>query len=372
MADHTNVSPSAPWLREDALKRNNIDFLRFFLASLVIFAHCFALTNTSASGDLDSTEPLFRFSHGQRTFGGMAVDFFFILSGFLITHSWLRSSSLFTFLLNRVLRIYPAFFAAIAFGIAMVCIFSPLGTGYLSSIDLRFVIETITLGAKFPEGFPGQPNAAVNGSLWSIRYEFWCYIGVAGLGLLSILAKRRVLVLAMLLLSIAGSAVYDIRGMHLGLGRFGPYLGGMDEWARLLPCYLAGMVFYLYRDAIRWHGLLFLFALATLIGGLLIPHAMTIVSPIAGAYVLCSLAFTEQLPLQRFGAYGDFSYGIYVYALPNQQAFVAYYTTMMGQGAMPDPLAFFAIAFACTLAISIISWHAIEKPCLKLKKRKQS
>lgn len=362
----TASASTTPWLREDALKRNNIDFLRFFLASLVIFAHCFALTNTSGSADLDATEPLHRFSHGQRTFGGMAVDFFFILSGFLITHSWLRSSSLFTFLLNRVLRIYPAFIAAIVFGTAMVCIFSPLGTDYLSKINLRFVIETLTLGAKFPEGFPGQPNAAVNGSLWSIRYEFWCYIGVAALGLLSILAKRRVLVLAMFILSIAASAVYEIRGMHLGLGRFGPYFGGLDEWTRLLPCYLAGMVFYLYRDAVRWNWVLFLLACGALVGGLLTPHAMNIVSPIAGAYVLFSLAFMEQLPLQGFGKYGDFSYGIYVYAFPIQQAIVARLGTSI------HPAKFFALAFACTLVVSIISWHAIEKPCLKLKKRKRA
>jgi len=361
-----------PWLRDDALKRNNIDFLRFFLATLVIFAHCYALTNTTGSSDLDATEPLHRFSHGQRTFGGVAVDFFFILSGFLITHSWLRSSSLFTFLLNRILRVYPAFLAAVAFGTTLVCIFSPVGKGYLSSIDLRFIIETITLGFKFPEGFPDQPNHAVNGSLWSIRYEFWCYIGVAGLGLLSILAKRRVLVLAMLLLSIAGSAAYEIRGMHLGLGRFGPYLGGLDEWTRLLPCYLAGMVFYLYRDAVRWNWALFLLACGALVGGLLTPHAMSIVSPLAGTYVLFSLAFMEQLPLQRFGAFGDFSYGIYVYAFPIQQAFVAYYKHKMGREAMPNPLTFFAIAFIFTLCVSVVSWHLIEKPCLKLKKRKRS
>lgn len=362
MPSHT----TSPWLRDDAFKRNNIDFLRFFLATLVIFSHCYALTNTTGSGFLDSTEPLYLFSHAQRTFGGIAVDFFFILSGFLITHSWLRSSSLASFLLNRVLRIYPAFLASIVFGTTLVCVFSPLGTDYLSRINLRFIIEAVTLGFKFPAGFPGDPSAAVNGSLWSIRYEFWCYIGVACIGLFSILAKRRALVLAMLLFSIAGSAVYEIRGMHLGLGRVGPFLGGLDEWTRLLPCYLAGMAFYLYRDTIRWHPLLFLIACGTLIAGLLTPHAMSIVSPIAGAYVLFSLAFTEQLPLQHFGKYGDFSYGMYVYAFPIQQAFVARLGTSI------QPAKFFALAFACTLVVSIISWHAIEKPCLKLKKRKTS
>jgi len=72
---------------------NNIDFLRLALALLVVFAHSFVITQGS-----DGAEPFMRLTRGQTTGGTVAVDAFFILSGFLITASYERSSSLLSFL----------------------------------------------------------------------------------------------------------------------------------------------------------------------------------------------------------------------------------------------------------------------------------
>ena len=52
------------WARVDALCRNNIDAIRFALATIVNFSHSYALLIGS-----DRTEPLYRFSGGQRTLG---------------------------------------------------------------------------------------------------------------------------------------------------------------------------------------------------------------------------------------------------------------------------------------------------------------
>jgi len=46
---------------------------------------------------------------GTQPLGAMAVDGFFLLSGFLIVQSWATDPNLGRFLLKRVLRIYPAF-----------------------------------------------------------------------------------------------------------------------------------------------------------------------------------------------------------------------------------------------------------------------
>jgi len=62
---------------------NNIDALRLILAVLVLFSHCYPLATGS-----EQDEPLFVFSRGQLTLGGLAVDCFFILSGYLIVQSW--------------------------------------------------------------------------------------------------------------------------------------------------------------------------------------------------------------------------------------------------------------------------------------------
>ena len=344
----------------DALRSNNIDALRFFLAALVIFAHCYALP---VGGD--HTEPLFIFSGGQRTMGGIAVDLFFILSGFLITHSWLRSRGFLDFMWRRALRIYPAFIAASIFGVFIIApLFNGLGAEFIKSVSPGgFLFSLITLrGGGYVGGFPNNPIQSINGSLWSIPYEFWCYFGVAALGLLTILAKRPSLMLPILVLAVAGSFYYEFKGLKLGGSYLGALVGSITLWARLLPCFLAGSVFYLFRHRIPWHPGLLVLAVLALIASCKIPHAMSVVSPLAGTYILFSVAFLPALKLQRFGKYGDFSYGLYVYAFPIQQALVA----VMGNDV--GVLKLFIPSFLLTLLAGIISWYAIEAPFMKLKK----
>jgi len=64
--------------------------------------------------------------------------------------------------------------------------------------------------------------------------------------------------------------------------------------------------------------------------------------------------------MNRFGRYGDFSYGIYLFAFPTQQLLVHMF------GVMPMP-AFTLLAFLFTLPLAVISWYCIEKPALAWK-----
>ena len=84
-------------------RSNNFDFLRFVLAVLVIFAHSFSLLHPEKI-----TEPLYRITNSQMGFAYISVNLFFVISGFLITASWIRSQGPWDFLRKRVLRIYPA------------------------------------------------------------------------------------------------------------------------------------------------------------------------------------------------------------------------------------------------------------------------
>jgi peptidoglycan/LPS O-acetylase OafA/YrhL len=86
---------------------NNIDLLRLVLAALVIFSHSYPL--------LHVPEPVRLATRGQRSAGELAVDGFFILSGFLIARSWQSSRGLGDYLRRRVFRIYPGFLVAILF-----------------------------------------------------------------------------------------------------------------------------------------------------------------------------------------------------------------------------------------------------------------
>lgn len=126
--------------------------------------------------------------------GGLAVDLFFVISGFLILRSWEQSQGLKDFLLKRFLRIYPAFLVATLFCGLM---FGPLGSpdpaGYFSNFKtLLFVRQVLLLGVlAVPDTLPGVafPNL-LNGSLWTIKYEFLCYLILGFAGFLNVLRFR--------------------------------------------------------------------------------------------------------------------------------------------------------------------------------------
>jgi peptidoglycan/LPS O-acetylase OafA/YrhL len=129
----------------------------------------------------------------------------------------------------------------------------------------------------------------------------------------------------------------------------------------VLPCFVAGCVFYLCRPRIPWHPALAFIAALVLFVACKIPHAMSVASPIAGSYLVFTLAFLPARWLPRFGRFGDFSYGLYVYAFPLQQAVVATAGTKVGVPTL------FVISYTLTLLVAITSWHLIESPCLSLK-----
>ena len=172
-------------------------------------------------------------------------------------------------------------------------------------------------GALLTNPFPG----VINGSLWSIKYEFFCYLGVALLSVTTLL-RRRFVVLALLLGAWVVSIMAEVQHWTHGGKFIGKVLGSPQFWARLLPLYLAGVVFYLFRDRIPLRWWLAALSILLLIAGCYIPSGVTAMFPFAGTYLLFWLAFSPHIQLQHFGRFGDFSYGTYLYAFPIEQLIV--------------------------------------------------
>ena len=86
--------------------------------------------------------------------------------------------------------------------------------------------------------------------------------------------------------------------------------------------------------------------------------------PLLGGYILFYAAFSKTINASNFSKYGDFSYGLYLYAFPVQQLLVFYY------GEHLNGLLMFTISLILTLVLAIISWYLVEKPFLKLKPRR--
>jgi peptidoglycan/LPS O-acetylase OafA/YrhL len=348
---------------ERVLRTNNFDFLRLALAVLVIFSHSFPL----AAGS-EIREPLRMLTRGQMTCGALAVDLFFIMSGFLITASAERSSSILSFLKKRVQRIYPAFVVS---ALIMLLVVAPLaGAKYDSSAIVRlgdFLLQTLRLREfHYTSAFAANPYPnAINGSVWSIQYEFWCYIGVALLPSVGLLRKRAA-VLTLFLVSVAVSVAFQVKGWVLGGKFLGVLLGSPQLWARLLPLYLAGVVFYLYRDRIRLTAVGCTAAVAALSAACWISSGWTALFPFAGTYIVFAIAFARWLPLQNAGRFGDFSYGTYLYAFPIEQLLVQAF------GHTLTPTLLFLCATPCTLAAAVLSWYGVERHLLRRGRRKHS
>lgn len=78
---------------------NNFDFLRFVAASLVIISHSSDLTG-------NGVEWFALITRQQESFGGFAVSLFFLISGYLISASYIKSQNVFKFFYARILRIF--------------------------------------------------------------------------------------------------------------------------------------------------------------------------------------------------------------------------------------------------------------------------
>jgi peptidoglycan/LPS O-acetylase OafA/YrhL len=337
---------------DSSMRNNNIDALRLLLAVLVIFSHSYALGLGS-----EAREPLALATRGQLTLGNLAVDWFFVLSGFLIAQSWERLGAWRPFMLKRIKRIYPGFVVAAALCSWLVV---PVASRDYSTYTLAHLVDFL---AKVPRlllpsyrsafvhnAYPG----AVDGSLWSIPYEFWCYVGVALMGGVGLL-RHRGWVALLFALAIPIHMVFAITRAHPGGGFLGVVLGYPPLWAMMLPLYLAGVVYYQFRAWLRPRPSAALVAGAGLVVAARIPHAMVVALPTLGTYLLFCLAFSKRIRLYGFAKHGDFSYGVYLYAFPIQQLIVEWAGGSMG------PWSLFLCALSPALLVGAASWFLVER-----------
>ncbi len=346
-------------LRQKVVKQanhaNNFDSLRLIFAVLVIFSHSFPLTRGS-----NATEPLSILTNQQINFGNIGVWAFFAISGFLITQSWQRSPKVGKFLKRRIARIYPGFAVA---AILTALIVVPLAADPASYVPVSlqsFLFSTLRL-----QIFPTSPvfihNVGanlLNGSLWSVPYEFWCYLGVLSLGLLGLL-RRRYFVVVLLFLVIGLHLYMTIKGWNPSGAILGQIVGFPPFWVIVLPFYLAGTIFQIYGGQKLLKGKYLAAAAVVLIASNFVPNGLMVTMPTCGTYLLMGLAYLPWLHPLNLGRFGDFSYGTYLYAFPIQQLLI-----QQAHGQI-SPWRLFAEATPLTLIAGALSWHLVEKHFLQ-------
>jgi peptidoglycan/LPS O-acetylase OafA/YrhL len=110
---------------------------------------------------------------------------FFVISGFLIVKSFESSTGNFNSLSKRVLRIYPGLIVAYLISILIVGFWGSgmqhNWEGYWQYFhDLykkKELVRMFSLQSPYQRVFfKGSPEHAVNDSLWTIQFEFVCYL----------------------------------------------------------------------------------------------------------------------------------------------------------------------------------------------------
>lgn len=326
-------------------RHNNFGILRLAFATMVVLSHAPELIDGNRS-----RETLTRIFH-TLSFGEAGVDGFFLISGFLITGSFMSSPGVLNYLTKRVARIYPAFLVAT---VVSIFVFAPLsGTllWHLPAADwLHAIRAAVLLQPPTVPAFAGAHYPILNGAMWTIAYEFRCYLLVALLGLFGILRQREFVLAAaaVALLMLAAKVPTPIPATEV-------LYGNPPETIRLTAAFLTGSVFFLYRDVIAYRRNYIVFASAVLLVSMFVPRLAEPVLCIFGGYLIFWLALeVRPSALSRFTTDHDISYGLYLYTWPIQSALVYFH---------PDiaPWLMFVVSLLLAATCGYLSWVLVEK-----------
>ncbi|WP_142255392.1 acyltransferase family protein [Bacillus sinesaloumensis] len=329
-------------------RKNNFDIIRFFAATLVIYSHAFPLTG------FDKSEPLKEFSKNQTTFGHLGVLIFFVISGFLITQSFDRNKNVSLFIKARILRIFPALIVVVLLSVFVLGSFVTTLSikEYFTNSETYIYLKSIllyTMQYDIPGVFTTNPYPiAINGSLWTLPIEFLFYFIILFIGIINLLNKRFMVIIFVL------SLLLPFLGFSVG-----------EDYIDLFRYFVAGSIFYLYRERISINWIIAMISFSTIVLSLVYGHFNTVFA-LFGSYLIFYIAYHPRIAFHSFSKIGDASYGLYIFAFPIQQLI-----TYLFNGEI-SPLSNFAISFPIVLVMSYCSWHLIENPMLKFKKVKSS
>jgi peptidoglycan/LPS O-acetylase OafA/YrhL len=172
------------------------------------------------------------------------VPVFFSLSGFLVTGSGLRLP-VGQFVASRALRIVPALLVDTAVSILVFgTLLTTLSLGeYLMHPETRGYWFNIVgeIHYYLPGVFKDNPVTAVNGSLWTIRPELFCYLLMTGL-----IATGLVRRWPAVLIGVVGIWLLSVVAQRIGTDFPGRYHLTTDA-SKLVIFFLVGSLFYLLR-----------------------------------------------------------------------------------------------------------------------------
>ena len=333
---------------------NNFDVLRILFAWFVVISHSYFLNNDSIS------DPLGWATDNYLIFSYIGVKGFFVISGYLIFQSLIRSQSVYDYLVKRVLRIFPGLIMALALSLLVIYFVYPSNKlPYLLNPEIftYFIDNVLLFKSHFdiPGVFENMRSKAVNGSLWTIKFEFLCYLFLLLVFPFRKIKKNYLFFIVTMLSCCVFLPVFLPKWVHavqrpiqlallLELGSYF-FMGSFwacfaweeipfKQWAFTLSTSIILLCILLKADRIF----------------LLIPLSFVIMHIGKKKSVLASWIHQT---------IGDPSYGMYLYAFPLQQFMIFYLK--------PTTIVLLILSSVLSLMLGILSWYFVEKKALILK-----
>lgn len=326
---------------------NNFDFLRFTLAFMVVLAHLITLSDSVILRPLDSYVDSY-----------VSVTGFFVISGFLITKSYIGTSNPRAYFVKRLKRLLPGYLVVIFLsGVCLSLLSSLDAITYFKHPDLLkyFFYNSIFLNFLspcLPGVFTTNNLCAINGSLWTIKVEVGFYILIPFLAhMFNKLDKKITIFICIYVGSLLYKYIINYYLEQTGDEIFNTLSHQLPAFMTYFAC---GIAFNYYLAGFLKNKAIYLF-LAIPVFWIESYLALEIFRPIALSVIIFYIAYSLK-GLNNFGKNGDLSYGVYIYHFPIIQFFVS--------------LGFFERFNHWLLSIAIIllvlvtaflSWHLLEK-----------
>ncbi len=190
------------------------------------------------------------------------------------------------------------------------------------------------------------------GTVWTLKYEMLCYVGVFAAGLAGLMRQR---IVALGLVAALFVAIVALDLLHPGAGK------ATQTSLRLPFLFAAGGVLYLWSDKLPVSSIV---AARSPRGDVARGRHAALQGTALRfeSYGVIWLALAPGLSHPALEPHADLSYGTYLYGWPVQQTLAQLFPGAAALSLLPP-------AVAISLIVAALSWYVVEKPALSLKAR---
>ena len=335
-------------------KANNFDIIRIIFAWLVIVSHSYVLLGNKGC------DPLCELTNHYINLSYFGVKGFITISGFLIFKSLERSPNVLDYLWKRVLRIYPGLIIVLLLSVGMAyLIYQPHQPFFKFPKEAtEYILNNLTLYHnqwRIHGVFDSNSNTAINGSLWTMGFEFFFYLVLL---LLFPFRKFKWFITALLIIAVAGLLYSNL--FHIESLKHVNFKLRVDFIVELGFFFLIGS----FWAAVEWKKIPYRTLLASIafVSSILIIYFK--LNPIWLGFSWPYLVLYIGQGSSRLADWihhhiEDPSYGIYLYAFPVQQLIIYF--------AQPSVMFLLWSSTIISFILGIASWKFIEKKMLRFK-----